>query len=122
MTGQVTPFHEARLNLEVRGANGASARVEVVLDTGFTGALTLPADLVAALALAPLSSTQVILADGSLVPANVFAAEVVWDHQSRRVRVHEAEGGPLLGMSLLHGHHLAMDVIDGGRLTITPLP
>lgn len=97
-------------------------RVEAVIDTGFTGALTLPERLITALSLSPTASTRVMLADGSLVPANVYAGDVLWDGAFRRVRIHEAEGDILAGMSLMQGCLLTMEIVDGGRVTITPLP
>lgn len=101
---------------------GPPLRVEAVVDTGFTGALTLPASLITALSLSPVSSTRVMLADGSLVPANVYVGDVLWNGAPRRVRIHQAEGDILAGMSLMQGCLLTMEIVDGGRVTITPLP
>jgi hypothetical protein len=49
-------------------------------------------------------------------------AVVSWDGQDRNVMVLEANGGPLLGMSLLYGSRVTLDVVDGGPVTIQTLP
>jgi len=49
-------------------------------------------------------------------------ALVVWGGKPRSVGVHAIDGDALLGMSLLYGSRLLIDVIDGGPVTITPLP
>ena len=33
----------------------------------------------------------------------------------------EVDCGPLVGMSLLHGYELTMEVVTGGRVAISPL-
>jgi predicted aspartyl protease len=59
---------EALLSVEVLSQVGASSlRVEAVVDTGFTGHLTLPSATVEALGLPIIGSAESILADGSLV-------------------------------------------------------
>jgi predicted aspartyl protease len=42
---------EARIGLTVRGAGGREREIEAVIDTGFTGSLTLPPPVIAALRL-----------------------------------------------------------------------
>lgn len=61
------------------------------------------------------------LADGSEVLLDVYTVSVEWDSQLINVSALEADGGPLIGMSLLYGCSLHIDVIDGGVATITTL-
>ena len=61
------------------------------------------------------------LADGSTVFLGVYEATVEWDGHLRHIPVH-MEGGALLGMSLLYGSRLVIDVVDGGAVTIDALP
>ena len=49
--GAVTANREPVVRLRVRGPGGAVADVDLVVGTGFTGALVLPAAVVAALGL-----------------------------------------------------------------------
>jgi hypothetical protein len=39
----------------------------------------------------------------------------------RHVFAVEMEGGPLLGMAMLAGNYLGIEVTDGGRVEIRPL-
>lgn len=61
------------------------------------------------------------MADGRTVATTTHAATIRWDGMQRPILVLAMEAPPLLGMSLLHGHHLGMDVIDGGHVSITPM-
>ena len=58
MTGTVNADLEPLLKLTVRDARGQSHDVEVVMDTGFNGFLTLPPALIAALGLPWLCRQQ----------------------------------------------------------------
>lgn len=58
------------------------------------------------------------LADGSEQECDVYAATVIWDGQPRRVPVDAAETDPLVGMPLLNGSDLYMQVRAGGRVAI----
>lgn len=107
--------------MTVRGRNGRQLREIAVLDTGFTGALTLPSASIQRLALPYLHEQVATLADGATFVTPTYEAEVVWDEQSRAVTVMAAEGAPLVGMALLHGYHLGLDVVSGGAVSITQL-
>ena len=120
--GQVTPDREAAVRLTIRGPYGDEVEVETIVDTGFTGSLTLAPQLVTALRLPYQNSTPAMLADGSVVMCDVHEATVLWEGRERLVPVHESPGGALLGMSLLYGSRMTLDVVDGGNLTIEPLP
>ena len=72
MRGSVNARLEAKLRLTIIGPTGIRQDVDVVIDTGFTGALVLPAATVTALGLvrrsggtAPRSSGMVRLAASS---------------------------------------------------------
>jgi clan AA aspartic protease len=96
--------------------------VETVVDTGFNGYLTLPPALIGVLGLPWLCRQQGQLADGSLLPFDVYVATVDWHGQPRAVEVEAADAQPLLGMALLQGSELRIQVMPGGAVTITPLP
>ena len=49
---------------------------------------------------------------------NIYRATVIWDGLPRPVQVMETEDASLLGMSLLYGYRVIMDVVDGGTVTI----
>ncbi|HVS34405.1 MAG TPA: clan AA aspartic protease [Gemmataceae bacterium] len=122
MTGIVNADLEPLLRLTIRDAGGQPHDVEVVIDTGFNGFLTLPPALIAALGLPWLCRQQGQLADGSVLPFDVYVATVDWDGQPRSVEVEAADAQPLLGMALLQGSELRIEVVPGGPVTITRLP
>ncbi|HEY2736831.1 MAG TPA: hypothetical protein VGK45_00410 [Thermoanaerobaculia bacterium] len=62
-----------------------------------------------------------VLADGQRILFEIFEAEVLWDTQPRRITVYAADSTPLLGMDLLDGHELTMQVFQGGLLSIRAL-
>jgi predicted aspartyl protease len=63
-----------------------------------------------------------VMADGSPIRVAVYEAIVVWNGKERSVPVHRTHGDALLGMSLLYGSRLLLDVIDGGQVAIGDLP
>jgi len=122
MTGVVNAALEASLRLSVEDARGQSHEVEAILDTGFNGFLTLPSALIAALGLPWLSRQQGQLADGTFQVLDVFAAAILWDGQPRTVEVEALDAQPLIGMALMRGHELRIQVKPGGVVTIAAAP
>ena len=113
---------EGRIRLKVKGTGGREQEVEVVIDTGYTASLTLPPAVVAALDLRWRSVDRGTLADGSECLFDVYEARVVWDRRTRRILVDEADTTPLVGMALLAGYELKMQVRARGKVTIKRLP
>jgi clan AA aspartic protease len=123
MRGRVcSSAREAIVPLTLLGSGGARVEVEAVIDTGFTGHLTLPAEVVRSLALPGRGFVEVELADASITALSVYDARVLWGDWERPVPVYEADGGPLVGMALLRGSRLTVDVQPGGPVVIEDLP
>ena len=122
ITGVVNANREAMIRLVVTGPTGQQQDTEAIIDTGFTGFLTLPPARVTALGLPWLSRQPGILADGSVDIFDVYVATVMWDGQPRTVEVEAANTEPLVGMSLLDRHSLRIDVLRGGVVTVIALP
>ena len=115
ISGSVNARHEILIRVPVHDAAAREQQVEAILDTGFTGSLTLPPALIASLGL-PWRSL------GSVEQFDVYAATVVWDGTPRRVLVQAIDAAPLLGMALLVGYDLRARVIDGGAVAIEAIP
>ncbi len=113
---------EAVIELEVSGPGGPPQQIEAVIDTGFNGYLTLPSQLVSVLQLPFAGHRRGTLADGSVTRLDVYLASVVWHGRQKDVLISQAAGTPLIGMSLLEGSRLTMDVADGGDVTIEESP
>ena len=118
----VVQAREGRISLKVRGSQSQEHEVEAVIDTGYTASLSLPHELVASLGLTWKSFGRGILADGSECLFDVYQAEVMWDGKQRRVLVDEAGTEPLVGMAILSGYELRMQVRPRGKVTIRRLP
>lgn len=120
ITGTVTD-REPVIQLTVRGPGG-EREIEAVVDTGFDRFLTLPADAISALGLKQFRQGRALLADGSEIAFDVYEATVSWDGATRRIPVDEADTTPLVGMGLLEGNELRVQVREGGRVAIAALP
>lgn len=116
--GAVNAAYEAVVTFPLRGPTGQTREIEAVVDTGFNRYLTLPPVVVADLGLDFVGWGRVTLADGSEQGFDVYRATVLWDGQPRYVDTYEADTTPLIGMLLLDGHNLNIDVEDGGRVVI----
>lgn len=91
ITGTVNANHESIIPIIVRDANGQEHQREAVLDTGFTGWLTLPPDFIAALGLPWKELGAAILADGSQIYFDVYEATLIWDGQPITFYVDESD-------------------------------
>lgn len=122
ISGVVRAGREAAIQLTVRGPGSREQIVDAIVDTGFDGFVTLRPSVIEALHLSPIARSRVILADGSVVPVAVYAATVLWDGRRVTVDANSMETDALVGMGLLAGYRFCLDAIDGGRVTIEPLP
>ena len=121
ITGQISTNNEAVINLVAAGPTGQRRQIEAVIDTGYNGDLTLPSELAQALQLPFAGYRQATLADNSVVVLSVYLATVVWHGQVHEVLVAQADGAPLIGMSLLRWSRMTMDVIEEGAVSIERL-
>ena len=116
----VSDGREAIVSLKVIGAGSDrdSSNIQVAIDTGFTGHLKLPPETVRSLSLPERGFVEVELADGGMATLGVYEARVLWHWRPLRVPVYEADGAPHIGMSLLRGSTLTIEVIPSGEVTI----
>ncbi len=119
--GKITANREAIIELEVIDSNQRKEKVKAVIDTGFNGYLTLPNDLINYLNLQLAGSRYVTLGDGNVVVLDMYFAKVLWHGQEREVLALQADGGPLVGMSLLYGNRVMLEVVENGAVTIDSL-
>lgn len=120
--GHVNSAREAIVQLAVIGKNQQRQGIKAVIDTGYTGFLTLPSTVITKLDLTWYMQQEGILGDGSVCVFNVYEASVIWDSQVRTVEVNESEADPLIGMGLLEGFELKIQGLAGGSVTIIALP
>jgi clan AA aspartic protease len=119
MRGRVSDDgRETILLLTVIGRSRVRAEVEAAVDTGFTGSLCLPLDIVRSLSVPFVGRGVAVLADGSTVETSYHRVRVLWHGRERAIQVLVTEGGPLVGMTLLRGSILTVAVSPGGEVTI----
>jgi clan AA aspartic protease len=120
--GAVNNKFEAVVRLRVRGPSGVESDIDAIVDSGFTSFLTLPAKTVTALGLIQQSGSRAVLADGSVHQVDIYAVEVSWGGSWRTVLVSAIGNESLLGMRMLTGHKLVIEVNPGGPVEIIPIP
>jgi clan AA aspartic protease len=120
--GNVNTNLEAIVQLIVLGLRQQQQEIRAVIDTGYTGFLTLPPAIITSLGLTWYARQEGILGDGSLCIFDVYEASIIWDGQTRIIEVDEAQTEPLVGMGLIEGYQLEIQGVIGGLVTITVLP
>ncbi len=118
MRGVVNSSCEATISLVLSNADRQTRLIDAVIDTGYTGFLSLPREIIAALNLPWTGIDRGTLGDGSEVTFEVYASTIIWDGQYRNIPVKAAETDPLVGMSLLYGYDLQIRAVEGGNVTI----
>ena len=116
--GEVNNAYEAVVTLLLQGPAGQSQDIEAVIDTGYSGFLTLPTTVVTELGLPFACIGRALLANDDEVTFDVHDVTVLWDGQPRRIRADATGSTPLVGMLLLDKHSLNIEVESGGRVTI----
>jgi clan AA aspartic protease len=121
MQGVVNSRCEATLKVVVGNLNQQPQLVDTVIDTGFSGFLSLPSAIITTLDLPWSASDIVTLGDGSETLFDLYTAIVIWDGHYRDVYIAESETEPLLGMAMLYGYRLQVDATEGGIVKIEAL-
>ena len=118
ITGSVNSSLEAVIQVNVGPEIGSGERVGAVIDTGYSGFLTLPPTIVRRLSLVFNRTGRATLADGKDVFFNNYQATVSWDGHWIDILVDEVDAIPLVGTSLLRGCEFNMQVIEDGAVSI----
>ena len=79
-----------------------NTKVEALLDTGFNGAILLPANVIDDLKLKKIGFAEYVMADGAISMSEIFSGEIEWFDKRKKVSVIAAESDlVLVGMELL---------------------
>ena len=116
--GVVNDAYEAVVALSLQGPTGQVQDIEAVIDTGYSGFLTLPTTLVTELGLPFAYVGRALLANDDEVSFDVHDVTVLWDGQPRHVKADATGSTPLVGMLLLDRHDLNIEVERGGRVVV----
>ena len=112
---------EARVPLVVHGPSHQEQGIAAIIDTGFSGYLTLPFAVIDALALDLIGQGEALVGDGTIQVFDLYEAILSWDDERIVIDVAVAETEPLMGMSLIYGHDLRIQAIEDGKVTIEKL-
>ena len=104
--------------LSVFGRRGQRETIEAIVDTGYDGCLTLPPTMIRELELRWVSFGDATLADGSEIEFKVYEGEILWDRRRILISIDSSDSTPLIGMELLEGFELTMQVRQDGPVTI----
>ena len=122
MRGTVTDYSVAIVEIELRGRYGSRRTVPAIVDTGFSEALTLPLTLLLDLGLYKSGEDRLRLATGQMQLIDVYrGALAVIDGNEVPVEVHRS-AIVLLGMKLMQGRCLTIDITPGGEVTLLQSP
>jgi clan AA aspartic protease len=116
--GEVNAAYEAVVTLPLQDPEGRTRDVEAVVDTGYSGFLTLPPGLVDEMGLPFAYMGQAFLANDAEVDFDVHYVTVPWDGEPRDIEADAMGSTPLVGMLLLDGHSLNIEVESGGSVVI----
>jgi clan AA aspartic protease len=122
MQGIVDQNCEAMIRLVVGNSRDRRIAIDALIDTGFTGFLTLPKSIVTQLGLSAYSREEGTLGDGSHCIFDIYSGVVIWEGQSIPIDINGSEATPLVGMGLLYGCQLKINVVVGGQVTVATIP
>jgi len=118
ISGVVNVLLEATVRLTIQDANGQSFPIEVLLDTGFDGFLTLPPAVINPLGLPKKGIMRGVMADGNVHTFDTYQAVIIWDGRPQTVEAQDLDVRPTIGTALLQGHDLHIELVNGGSVTI----
>ena len=120
-TGSVTNTRKPIVRLNILDSAGHQHIVPVIVDTGFTGELALPPRYVSRLGLTITEDYQGRPVTGEFISIPAGNVIVIWQNRRRSITFLEVDSEPLLGMLFLWNHHIAIDAVANGPVTLTPL-
>ena|SRR5438132_14369669 len=94
-------------------------KMECVVDTGFSGALMLPREIIEGSSIPIIGKEKFELVSGRFIVASLALIEIDWLNQRKLVRAVISDGADaLIGTELLDGSRLVVDyILDQVTLT-----
>ena len=122
IVGAVNANLEPVVTVGVHAPSGASAVIEAILDTGFSGELSVSTDVVRRLGLNIVDFTQAIIAGGRAIRVPWCFMELRFGGMSREILALVMDGMPLLGMSALLDQAVSIQAWPGGAVRLSGKP
>ena len=121
ISGKVIGNQKALIPVDIMDDSGRPRSIEFVLDTGFTGYLTLPIESIQQLGLPSVGHRTFELANGELFDFQVYIGSASWHGRPTDVLVLRSDSVPLLGMTLLWGSRVTVDALTDGDVSVEEL-
>ena len=115
MLGNV-PILKPRVSVSVSNISGVHRSIMFTVDTGFTGYLTIPPDVIRELDVERLGSRTFRLANDAEGETDLYLAFF----ESVPIIAHQVDAEPLLGAAMMNERRLTVDFWEGGQVTIEP--
>jgi clan AA aspartic protease len=119
--GSIDSNGDATVPLRLYGAGAMFVEIVAVVDTGFTESLSLPTEIIELLGSERVEETPYVFGDGSVVDVDVYAVQIEWFGRRKRVLALQLEGSPLIGMTMLRGMRLTLEIEKRGKVQIERL-
>jgi predicted aspartyl protease len=121
LKGYINDRLEPVLPVYLLGNDDRSLQVEAIIDTGCTTYLVLDHGVIQELGLSPIGTGQYLTADGSLAIGDIFQVDVVTEFGRATVEAYGGGTSTLIGMALLAGFSLRMNIFAGGEVVLEAL-
>jgi clan AA aspartic protease len=122
ITGRTNAVGEPIVRLRIKGADGRLLECDAIVDTGFTGLVALPREILSNLQLPRVGTVHVQYGDADVAALALYRAVIEWDGVERSVEVDCFGSNVLLGTALLAGHELRITFVINGTVEIARLP
>ncbi|MDE2785759.1 MAG: clan AA aspartic protease [Chloroflexota bacterium] len=109
---------EARIPVDIVGITRIFRTLEVVVDTGYTGWMSLPEPIINDVGLDYAGIRPATLANGQTVATSAYSARLLWHGQPVDIVVQALNSKPMIGTTLLANCRLTIDWWDGGDVII----
>ena len=106
------------VSVEFKGTQERWISVDALLDSGFTGAVSLPIRMVENLQLKWSGKHWVTLGDASEVPVDLYEGFVDFADRQYRCAVLATGDVPTVGMHLIQGFKVCFESVEGGDIEI----
>ena len=110
-----------RIVLELPLLDGGSRKIQFIVDSGFEADLALPPSVIDVLDATYVGDIPISLADLTFRTRPVYRLFLNWQGEDRITEVISMEGNPLLGVGVLLGNQVLMDMTEGGDVTVETL-
>lgn len=119
--GAVLPSLDPMIQVFAYSALGERVPLNVMVDTGFTGSLSLPMSVVSRLGLVKIGSDSVQFGDGRVLSADLYELDIEWDGIRRTVYADAFGAELLVGTELLRDYELLVQFYNGGPVRLAKM-